>query len=71
VLLVPRRSPVSSKVSRIAASASARPRSAEAFGTRAISAASALGWSVPEAGIRRSLGSIRPPGKTNLPGMKR
>src|SRR5208282_145813 len=65
----PMASPVSSKVSRIAASASALAKLGDGRRTRALSFSSTLGSSAPAAHMRRSSGSTRPPGKTNLPGM--
>ena len=67
----PMTSPVSSKVSRIAASATARAKPGEGRRTRRSSFSSTAGSSAPAAAMRRSSGSTRPPGKTNLPGMNR
>ena len=68
---IPTARPVSSKVSRIAASARARAKPGEGRRTRALSFSSTAGSSAPAAAMRRSSGSTRPPGKTNLPGMNR
>ena len=62
--------PVSSKVSRIAASASARARAGEGRRVAAISLASTNGSSGAATLMRRSAGSSAPPGKTYLLGMK-
>ena len=56
---------------RGAANASARAKPGEGRRTRALSFASTCVSSAPAAAMRRSSGSTRPPGKTNLPGMNR
>ena len=66
---IPSSRPVSSKVSRMAASANARALAALARCNRFIRCASAWGSSGRANGMRRSTGSTRPPGKTNFPGM--
>jgi hypothetical protein len=67
---VPSINPVSSKVSRTAASARARADSALGRSTCRMSFASTLACSGAATGIKRSDGSTPPPGNTNLPGMK-
>src|SRR5205085_2655299 len=67
--LRPRQSPVSSQASRIAATASARAREGAIFGLplrRLASSSLVIGAAT---GIRLSVLSTRPPGKTYLPGM--
>ena len=66
---VPIIKPVSSKVSRMAASPRARARDRVGRCTRFNSFSSTTGCSAPDALILRSSLSMRPPGKTNLPGM--
>ena len=53
----------------MAVMASARPRLATGRAIRADSASSMRAGIVPDAGMRRSSASTRPPGKTYLPGM--
>ena len=61
------RSPRKSRESRRARSPARTP--AKGAGTRRFSFSSTIGSSAPATAIRRSSGSTRPPGKTNLPGM--
>ena len=66
---VPSMMPVSSYVSRMAASASARQREAVIKGEPAISFSSTYASRMPATGTDRSCGSTRPPGNTNLFGL--